>query len=427
MKTAKEPIPMNNNRKKWLLLLLSLALAMPTTYAYADDEPNQSDPNQMQYNPFAKLQFAGIKPPQQQQQKMQQRQDAITYDEPTEKPPLFIETIVVKFLDAQNLKPVVESMLSPFGSIAVDKASNSIILCDAEEPLRRMVGEIRKIDKTPQLLQIEVVIIDVGLGDDTEIGVNWDMLSTNDNTAAFRQNYTNRLAAVPPTTETIGSATAYNSLGQGSDLSIISGSVRNVVHMLQEKRKVEILASPTVLVVSGKSASVETVEEIPYQDKTDSSLGGGFTSTQFKLVGVKLNVTATLTDDNDILLAVEPEQNTNTGEFGINNIPIIDTRKAKTNLLLRDSEVVIMGGLRRKESSKVREQIPILGDIPLLGLLFGKDKIKTANSELVVFISPHIYRGQPISPEKLAKLNYARNLKDIPMIDPNDMKILKRP
>ena len=55
---------------------------------------------------------------------------------------------------------------------------------------------------------------------------------------------------------------------------------------------------------------------------------------------------------------VEPEQNTNTGTFGINNIPIIDTRKAKTNLLLRDSEVVIMGGLRRKESTKVTRPDP---------------------------------------------------------------------
>ena len=74
------------------------------------------------------------------------------------------------------------------------------------------------------------------------------------------------------------------------------------MHLLQQKKKIEILASPTVLVVSGKTASVETVEEIPYQEQTDSSLGGGFASTQFKLVGVKLNVSATLTDDNSILI-----------------------------------------------------------------------------------------------------------------------------
>jgi type II secretory pathway component GspD/PulD (secretin) len=334
---------------------------------------------------------------------------------------------VIKFLDAQNLKTVLENMLSPFGSIAVDKSTNSIIICDAEEPLQKLVTQIKKIESSLQLIQIEVVIVDVQLDDSAEIGVNWDMLSTKDNTVNFRQNVTRRIGSTPPTPENVGNATAFNSTGLGSDLSIVSGSVRNVIHMLQDKRKVEILASPTVTVVSGKTASVEAVEEIPYQEQTDSSLGGGFASTQFKKVGVKLNVTATLADDNNILLVVEPEQNTNTGTFGINNIPIIDTRKAKSNLLLKNAEVVIMGGLRRKETMKAREQIPILGDIPLIGVLFGRDAIHTINSELIVFISPHIYKGQPPSPEKMEKLDYVRNLNGVPLMDSNDLKLLKRP
>ena len=415
---------MNNNRTKWLLILFLLALASPTTYAA--DEPNQSDPNQVQYNPFAKLQLSGIKLPQQ-ERSSSLPPDATAYSAAIEKPPLFIQTIVIKFLDAQNLKTVVETMLSPFGSIAVDKASNSIIICDANEPLHKMIDEIKKVDTTPHLLEIEVVIVDVELNDSSEIGVNWDMLSNKDNTISFRQNVTRRIGSTPPTPENIGNATAYNSTGLGSDLTIVSGSVRNVIHMLQDKRKVEILASPTVMVVSGKTSSIEAITEIPYQEQTDSSLGGGYASTQFKEVGVKLNVTATLADDNNILLIVEPEQNTNTGISGINNIPIIDTRKAKSNLLLQNGEVVIMGGLRRKETTKAREQIPILGDIPLIGVLFGRDAIRTINSELIVFISPHIYKGQLPSAEKMEKLEYARNLKGVPLIDPNELKLLKRP
>lgn len=416
---------MNNNRTKRAIILFTLALAMPTIYAYAADEPNRPDPNQVQYNPFAKLQFAGIK--QQQLQPSPPLPETSTRGEAIEKPQMFIETIVVKFLDAQNLKPVVESMLSPFGSIAIDKGTNSLIICDADEPLRRIVEQITKIESTLQLIQIEVVIIDVQLDDSSEIGVNWDMLSNKNNTLSFRQNVTERIGSTVPTPENVGNATAYNSTGLGSDLSIVSGSVRNVIHMLQDKRKVEILASPTVMVVSGKMASVEAIEEIPYQEKTDSSLGGGFASTQFKQVGVKLNVTATIADNNSILLTVEPEQSINTGLSGINNIPIIDTRKAKSNLLLNDAEVVIMGGLRRKETMKAREQIPILGDIPLIGVLFGRDAIRTINSELIVFISPHIYKGLPPSPEKLAKLKYVNNLKEVPLIDPNELKLLKRP
>ena len=415
-----------NNYIKWMLIIFPIIIIVAAADAFAMDEPNQPGAPQTQFNPFAKFQLAESRPPQAEQSPPQQS----PYTNRVvsgEKPPLFIQTVVIKFLDAQNLKTVVETMLSPFGSIAVDKTSNSIIICDANEPLQKMIDEIKKVDTTPRLLQIEVVIVDVQLEDSSEIGVNWDMLSNKDNTVSFRQNVTRRIGSTPPTPENVGNATAYNSTGLGSDLSIVSGSVRNVIHMLQDKRKVEILASPTVMVVSGKTASVEAIEEIPYQEQTDSSLGGGYASTQFKNVGVKLNVTATLVDDNNILLLVEPEQNTNTGISGINNIPIIDTRRAKSNLLLKNSEVVIMGGLRRKETTKAREQIPILGDIPLIGVLFGRDAIHTINSELIVFISPHIYKGQLPSPEKLEKLEYARNLKGVPLIDPNELKLLKRP
>lgn len=421
---------MRNSIKSTFTILYATIL-FSASFVIAADEPGQQDPNQGRMNPFAKFQLTEIKPPQPEQSPQQSSPYSITKlinrVVSDEKPPLIIETVVIKFLDAQNLKMVAESMLSPFGSIAVDKTSNSIIICDSNESLQKIVSEIKKIDKTPRLLQIEVVIVDVQLDDSTEIGVNWDMLSSKNHTTGFRQNVTQRIGSTDPTSENIGNATAFNSTGLGSDLSIVSGSVRNVIHMLQEKQKVEILASPTVMVVSGKTASIEAVEEIPYQEQTDSSLGGGFASTQFKQVGVKLNVTATLTDDGNILLTVEPEQNTNTGTFGINNIPIIDTRKAKSNLLLRDAEVVIMGGLRRKETTKSREQVPILGDIPLIGLLFGRDAIHTINSELIVFISPHIYKGQPPPPEKMEKLDYARNLGGVPLIDPNDLKLLKRP
>jgi type II secretory pathway component GspD/PulD (secretin) len=414
-----------NSTIRWTIAIF-LTAALFSADAIAEYEPNQTDANSGRLNPFAKFQIAGVQLQQQDQSQQEQKQTPRSEAaKPAygERPPLFVQTIVVKFLDAQNLKTVLENMLSPFGTIAIDKNSNSLIICDADEPLKRIVNEIKKVDKTPQLLQIEVVIVDVQLDNDTEIGVNWDMLSDKNHTINFRQNVTKRIGSTPPTPENIGNATAFNSTGLGSDLSIVSGDVRNVIHMLQDRRKVEILASPTVLVVSGKTASVEAVEEIPYQELTDSSLGGGFASTQFKLVGIKLNVAATLADDNNILLVVEPEQNTNTGTFGINNIPIIDTRKAKSNLLLRDSDVVVMGGLRRKESMKTREQIPILGDIPLIGLLFGRDAVHTINSELIVFISPHIYKGRPLGPEQLAKLNYVRDLKGVPITDMNDTGI----
>lgn len=164
------------------------------------------------------------------------------------------------------------------------------------------------------------------------------------------------------------------------------------------------------MVVSGQAASIETVTELPYQELMQTSGGGELSATQFKKVGVKLNVTATLTDDDYILVTVEPEQSVDTGKFGTasSKVPIIDTRKAKTTLLLKDGQVVIMGGLRKKETTNQISQVPLLGNLPLIGILFRNTQEIVKNSELLVFLSPHIYKGEPLSEEQMAKFEVFR-------------------
>ena len=109
------------------------------------------------------------------------------------------------------------------------------------------------------------------------------------------------------------------------------------------------------------------------------------------------------------MLNIEPEQSINTGVFGLDNIPIIDTRKAETTLLLKDGQVVAIGGLRQKKITKTRDQVPILGDLPLIGFLFRKDKQEITNSELLVLISPHLYDDQPLPEDQMAKFEEMTN------------------
>jgi len=173
--------------------------------------------------------------------------------------------------------------------------------------------------------------------------------------------------------------------------------------MLQQKKDVEILASPRVMVLSGKTASIESVRELPYNEVIDTSQGGSMSSTQFKKVGVTLNVTATLTDEDLIFLNVNSEQNVTVGK-SLTNVPIVDTRNTRSEVLLKDGQVVIIGGLRRKEISEQVNQIPILGDIPLIGLLFKYTNTMVYNTELIVFLSPHIYtETEPIPEEAMEK------------------------
>jgi type II secretory pathway component GspD/PulD (secretin) len=324
--------------------------------------------------------------------------------EAEESPELFVETVTLKFLDAENLKKAIDKMSSDYGSIATNEKSNSLIICDTKEHVAKILAEISKADKTPKQVMIEVVIVDVQLGDETEIGINWDLLSDKNYDIAYRQNFTTRLRSTIENTATVGDATAFNTVGLGGDFSVISGTIRNVLHLIQQKREAEILASPRVMVVSGQVASIEAVEELPYTEVMDTGTGGAaaLTSTQFKLVGVQLHVGATLTDTNDIFLTVDASQNVATGESDT-EIPIVDTRKAKTSLLLQDGQVVVLGGLRRQERIKTVDQIPFIADLPIIGELFKSTSTGVKNSELVVFLSPHIYKGEPVPEEQMTK------------------------
>ncbi|UCG60183.1 MAG: hypothetical protein JSU70_11790 [Phycisphaerales bacterium] len=343
-----------------------------------------------------------------------------------EVPELFLETVTLKFLDAKNLETVVSKMVSRYGSTAANLKNNSLIICDTRESLTRILTEIRKADKTPQQLTVEVVILDVELKDDTEIGINWDLLSTERFPVGYRQNFTTaRLRSTAETAATVGNATAFNTVGLGGDFSVIIGSVRNVLHMIQQKRNFEIIASPRTMVVSGQTANIKAVEEIPYTEITDTSDGGAMalTSTQFKEVGVNLQVTATITDGNDILLTVDTEQNVKTGETE-REVPVVDTRKANTSLVLKDGQVVVIGGLRREQKTKEVDQIPIVGDFPIVGELFKNRSTIITYSELVVLVSPHIYKGEPVPKEAKAKYEKIRNR---PMLSlPKENKKKKR-
>jgi len=339
-----------------------------------------------------------------------------------ESPELFLETVTLKFLDAKNLKQAMSNMSSEYGSITVNQKTNSLIVCDTKENLARILAKIKEADKKPQQIMVEVVILDVQLDDDTEIGINWDILSDKTYDIGYRQNFTTRLGSTIESAANIGNATAFNTIGgPAGNFSVISGTIRNVVHLIQQKREVEILASPRVMMLSGESANIEAVDEIPYTETSSTSEGGILTYTQFKPVGIKLQVSATLTDGNDILLTVDAEQNV---QVGTTTPPRVDTRKARTSLLLGDGQVVILGGLRRQEKTKEVDQIPILGDIPLLGLLFKSTDTVVKNSELIVFLSPHIYKGEPMSEDEMAKF---KEISERPMLSlPGDSKIFLR-
>lgn len=308
-------------------------------------------------------------------------------------PELFVESIMLKFLRAANIENIAANMNSDYGAVTVDEATNSLIVCDARENLDKIITQIRAVDRTPQQILIEVVIVDVKLDNNTQIGVNWDTLFDSPHTVNYEQ-------------------TLIETLAVGGNFGIINNGITTSIHALQAVSDVEILSSPRILVLSGQEATIQTVEEIPYQETNQTSAGGEISGIEFKEVGITLTVTAIITDDDRIMLRVAPEQSINTGvagNVGDNAVPIVDTRRTQTSLLMADGQVAVMGGLRKKETRLSQNKIPLLGDLPLIGFLFSSDTEDLIESELLVFISPHIYKDGTLTSEEMKRFNQIRN------------------
>ena len=311
---------------------------------------------------------------------------------------MFVETIILRFLDAENLKEAVEKMLSPYGSIAVDENTNSLIVCDTEDTVKRIVEEVQKADSTPELIMIEVVLVDVKLSDDTDVGVNWDSLFP----AVRSHNYSQSLISTLATTGITG-----------GDFTYAKSGIDGTLHALQEIRNVEVLARPRILAISDQEAMIRTIEQIPYVELTGTAEGGSeaLSSTAFEEAGITLTVKPTVTADGRIIMEVKSEQSLKTGETGVGSstVPIIDKREAETTLLMEDGQVKVFGGMRKKDTRLSRDQIPILGELPIVGILFSSNNTVVEYSELLVFISPHIYKGEPLTDEEFERFNELRN------------------
>jgi type II secretory pathway component GspD/PulD (secretin) len=402
-----------NKRKKLLTACIILILTTGIDFSV---RPSRAETTAGRDDPFAA--GAGFSD-------LTQQSQPVSLNGEHTKPPLFVRTVTLKFLKAANLKSALDKMTTEFGCIGVDDNTNSLIICDTNDNLQRILAEIKQADQTPKQIMIEVVIVDVQLKNDTEIGVDWDFLTTENKDLSYRQSliFPNRLTYIPPTFGSVGEgasasvivtnpSTMFQPVGLGSELAIVNDDIRNIVGLLQEKRDVDILASPRVMVVSGQKAEIKTIEEIPYQQITQSTSGGGgasaITSTEFKDVGVTMEVKATVTNESKILLDVKPEQSVSTG-MSIGGVPVIDKRGASTTLLMDDGQVAVMGGLRRQETSHIKEQVPLLGDLPLIGFIFSNDKTVVDNSELLVLLSPHIYKDEPVSAEAMARFNQMKN------------------
>jgi type IV pilus assembly protein PilQ len=187
------------------------------------------------------------------------------------------------------------------------------------------------------------------------------------------------------------------SSGVGGIAFGIVGSRLNLnlaLEALRSEGKTRTLARPEIVTVENNKATISLGEEIPYA--TVSSAG---TQIQFKEAVLKLEVTPTVVREGDVnrikmtVLVENNSRSTATVDLGGSGAPpVINKRKAETQVLIREGERLVIGGVTNSESEEELRRVPLFGDIPLLGWLFKQRGDRNQSTELVVFITPSIVR-----------------------------------
>jgi general secretion pathway protein D len=177
----------------------------------------------------------------------------------------------------------------------------------------------------------------------------------------------------------------------------------------QENINAKLLANPRILVIDNEQATFDIVTEHPYVEKTITS-GSITESVKFKNVGVKLVVTPHVARNDMLRLLIAPEFSVLVERVTVSssNVPVVDTRKVQTVALVKDGQAVVLGGLKKKETSQQVNKVPVLGDIPILGHLFRFEGEATVNTELVVFITPRIIMDPSLSEHEMEALEVTK-------------------
>ena len=159
---------------------------------------------------------------------------------------------------------------------------------------------------------------------------------------------------------------------------------------MQTEGRGEIISSPRVITSDTKKATIKMGQQIPYQQQTGGTTGG--TNIAFKDAMLQLDVTPQITPDDRIIMDLKVNKD-NPGVAQSGQPPPINTRSVETTVLVDNGETVILGGVYETDKEYAKQQVPWLGDVPMLGRLFKQDSRIDTKSELLIFVTPKILKG----------------------------------
>ena len=327
----------------------------------------------------------------------------------------------------QGLLPIISRRLSRRGSIEVDGRSNTLIITDVKENIDAIRQLAAILDQPEPQVEIETRIVIAQHNFSRDLGAQLSAGVVN----LGRGGLAN-ISSLPATSTSTGSGSGsgsgggsgsgsqgvqsgpnpfgvfggltgtnqpLGSLGAAAANTVIglttglfgTAQISALITLAESRGEAKTVATPRVTALNNRPAQIESGSQIPVQT-TQAASGTAVVTTTFVSVPLRLSITPQITDVGTVILRVTIENNTiNTG-IAVGGVPGIDTQRMQTEVLVPDGGTTVMGGVLADTEGETRQRTPGLASIPIVGNLFKRKLTTRQSSEILFFITPHIYR-----------------------------------
>lgn len=272
-----------------------------------------------------------------------------------------------------------------------------LILTDTPDRLDRVEKLLKEIDVRPRQVLIEATILRATLNEDNQYGVDFTLLGGVDfETVGSASDATANLATGPLPASDLQHTTANlntNLIGditRGFTFGLIHNNVAAFLKALEEVTDVTIMANPKILALNRQEAEVIVGRRDGYITTTVTETAA-VQKVDFLETGTQVRLRPYINDDGSVRIAVHPKDSN--GGLTAANLPFEETTEAQADVLVNDGHTILIGGLFRERSVISRSQVPLVGSIPGLGLLFQKQRDTTVREEVIILLTVHVLKN----------------------------------
>ncbi len=301
------------------------------------------------------------------------------------------------------------------GQIQADTATNSLIITAPEPQYRQLRAVIDMLDQRRAQVMVESLIAEVNADKAAQMGIQWQTASgSNGGTVGIiGTNFNNTLATTQGAGNIInaagGNGTALNTLGNGLNIGSakqINGTyvLSSLATFLQQNGEGNVLSTPTLLTLDNEEAKIVVGQNVPFvtgqytNNNTTNGSVNPFQTVERKDVGLTLKVKPQISETGTVKLTIFQEVSSVVpNSVGSTTGLITNKRSIESNVLVDDGSIIVLGGLLSDEYAGAGSQVPLFGDIPVIGWLFKSESRSRSKKNLMVFLRPVVVRDAAAS------------------------------